>query len=116
MKNVYSFLQKRMGRVEEDLYAVVREEKYKSFKFYFYDIFIYLALALQYLFFGFLEFLIKFFVLIFKTPKEAYEILVAPLEKLVLEEERVKKQIRPFPEFVEYHKKTRILSNRIFGI
>ncbi|MBI3671667.1 hypothetical protein HY249_02635, partial [Candidatus Azambacteria bacterium] len=115
LKKIYDFLQKKVGAVEKDLYDVsISKEAEGQGKHYLQNSFAYLTIGLRYLFFGVLEFVVKFFVLISKTPHEGYKLLVAPIEKLELEEKELLEH-HDYKAFLKMHEKTRVLSFKAVG-
>lgn len=111
LKAIYSFLQKKVGQVERDLYDISKQKDSKSMSYnvYFAKLFAYLSIGIRYLFYGILEFVVKFFVLILKDPHEGYKILTAPIEKIEAKEEELLKS-EHFERFKRVHKKTRLAS------
>ncbi|MEK7453161.1 MAG: hypothetical protein AAB614_02910, partial [Patescibacteria group bacterium] len=115
IKRAYAFLQRKIGSIEIDIYDISKRKKGSDLsKHYFINLFSYLTIGIRYIFYGVLEFIIKFFVLIFKSPENGYKILVAPIEKFELDVEKIREEVG-FSNFSNTHKKARKIFSGTFA-
>ncbi len=106
MKKLYHNLQKRLGKIEIKLFELTQKSKERN---YFSNMYSYLMLGFEYLFFGLIEAFLKLFILLTKTPEESYRILTAPIEQFEFSVDELK-QREDFHKHCQFHKSVRKFS------
>ena len=106
MKKLYHNLQKRLGKIEIKLFELTQKSKERN---YFSNMYSYLMLGFEYLFFGLIEAFLKLFILLTKAPEESYRILTAPIEQFEFSVDELK-QREDFHKHCQFHKSVRKFS------
>lgn len=78
LKQLYRHCAQKVARAEHDLYVRAQALGGAPLKAPVSAVFAHLASGIQYIAYGFLLFAVKFFVLVFKSPVEGYQLMVEP--------------------------------------